>query len=252
MSQLDLALEAEISARHLSFMETGRARPSRDMVLRLARHLEVPLRERNTLLIAAGFAPTFPLRPLSDTALDAPRKAVEMILAAHEPFPALAVDRAWNVVAANRMAEQLMAGAEAEFCEPPVNVMRMSLHPRGLAERIVNFEEWRAHLLERLRREVEATADERLHSLLAEVRAYPLPTPRSGPSASTDYAGVAVPFRYQTATEVLSFYATTTVFGTAVDITVAELTLETFFPADAETAEAVRRHAVALGALPQR
>ena len=157
LSQLDLALDAEISTRHLSFVETGRAQPSRDMVLRLADQLEIPLRERNTILVAAGFAPVFPQRSLDDPALAAARKAVEIILAGHEPHPALVVDRGWNLVSANRMIAPMMAGADPELLKPPLNVLRLTLHPKGLAPRIVNLHEWRAHLLDRLRREVELT-----------------------------------------------------------------------------------------------
>src|SRR6185436_13787809 len=155
LSQLDLALEADISARHLSFLETGRAQPSRDMVLHLAERLEVPLRERNLLLVAAGFAPVFPERPLADRALQPARKAVELVLAGHEPYPALAVDRHWTLVAANKAVAPLLAGVDATLLKPPVNVLRLSLHPKGLARRIANLAEWRAHLLARLRRQIE-------------------------------------------------------------------------------------------------
>ena len=241
LSQLDLACEAEISTRHLSFVETGRAQPSRDMVLRLADQLEIPLRERNVILVAAGFAPVFPQRALDDPALAAARRAVDLILAGHEPHPALAVDRGWNLVAANRMVAPMMAMADEDLLKGPINVLRVSLHPRGLARHIVNLHEWRAHLLERLRREAELTADPRLTDLLTELKAYPIPGGQPPRKASDEYAGVAVPFQLRAGDgRILSFYSTTTVFGTAVDITLSELTLETFFPADPETAEVVR------------
>ena len=238
MSQLDLALEAEISTRHLSFLETGRAHPSRDMVMLLAEQLEVPLRERNVILVAAGFAPVFPERPLDDPALSAARKAVDLILAAHEPCPAIVVDLRWNLVAANAAAQPFMAGVAPELLEGPVNVLRLSLHPRGMAPRIANLSEWRTHLLDRLRRQIELTADPGLIELAAELRTYPVPpAPDRRPE---DLGGVAVPLQLMTETGMLSFISTATVFGTAVDVTLAELTLETFFPADAATAEALR------------
>src|SRR5262244_3339088 len=158
LSQLDLACEAEISTRHLSFLETGRSLPSREMVLRLAEQLEVPLRERNVLLIAAGYAPAFPERPLDDPALQAARKAVDLVLAGHEPYPALAIDRHWTLIASNNAVPPLMAGADPSLLRPPVNVLRLSLHPAGLSPRIVNLPQWRAHLLERLRRQIDLTA----------------------------------------------------------------------------------------------
>ena len=246
MTQLDLACEAEISTRHLSFVETGRSRPSREMVLRLAERLEIPLREQNLLLVAAGFAPVYPQRALDDPALAGARRAVDLILAGHEPYPALAVDRCWNLVAANRMVAPLMAMADEDLRQPPVNVLRLALHPRGLAPRIENLHEWRAHLLERLRREADLTADRGLADLLTELSAYPILDRGRIRSPAGEFAGIAVPFQLSTAQGVLSFYSTTTVFGTAVDVTLSELTLETFFPADPETAEAVKAIAAAL------
>lgn len=240
LSQLDLALDAEISTRHLSFLETGRAQPSRDMVLRLADQLEIPLRERNVILVAAGFAPVFPQRALDDPALAAARRAVDIILKGHEPFPALAVDRGWNLVSANRMIPLLLDGVDPELLAAPTNVLRLTLHPRGLASRVANLHEWRAHLLDRLRREVELTADARLGELLTELRAYPIPGGQTPRKASDEYGGVAIPFQLNTPAGVLSFFSTTTVFGTPVDVTLQELTLETFFPADTATAEALR------------
>jgi transcriptional regulator with XRE-family HTH domain len=242
LSQLDLACEAEISSRHLSFLETGRSSPSREMVLRLAEQLEIPLRERNRLLIAAGFAPIFKERPLGDPTLSAARKVVELVLAGHEPYPALAVDRHWNLLASNRSVSALLAGSGPSLLEPPVNVLRLSLHPSGLAPRIVNLAEWRAHLLARLRRQIDASADPVLGELLNELSAYPASGEnKSNAADSIDYAGVAVPFQLSTEGGVLSFLSTTTVFGTPVDITLSELALESFFPADAATADALNR-----------
>lgn len=242
LSQLALALEARVSQRHLSFVESGRARPSREMVLQLAEALGVPLRERNEMLLAAGYAPVFAERPLSDPALGAARRAVERVLAAHEPFPALAVDRHWTLLAANRAVGPLMAGAAPALLAPPVNVLRLSFHPDGLAPRIVNYGEWRAHVLERLRHQVDVSADPALAALLPELRDYPLPAPhrRGAGAAARDHGGVFVPLQLETDAGVLSFISTTTVFGTPVDVTLAELALECFFPADARTAELLR------------
>jgi transcriptional regulator with XRE-family HTH domain len=243
LSQLDLALEAEISAKHLSFLETGRATPSRDMVLHLAERLEVPLRERNVLLLSAGYAPVFSERSLEDPALGAARKAVDLVLAGHEPYPALAIDRHWTLITANKAVAPLLAGIDASLLKPPVNVLRLSLHPEGLAPRIVNLQEWRGHLLERLRRQIDVSADPILVDLLQELRGFPAPQARAGvkPEKGADYAGIAVPFRLATENGVLSFFSTTTVFGTPVDVTLSELALESFFPADAETATRLRR-----------
>jgi transcriptional regulator with XRE-family HTH domain len=238
LSQLDLALEAEISTRHLSFLETGRARPSRQMVLHLSDQLEIPLRERNVILVAAGFAPVFPERSLEDPQLAAARRAVDVILKAHEPCPALVVDLRWNLVAANAAIEPLLMGVDPELLTPPLNVMRVSLHPKGLAPRIANLGEWHAHALERLRRQAELTADPGLLALIEEIRGYPRPpAPDRRPE---DYGNVVIPFQLMVGDTVLSLFGTTTVFGTPVDITLSELTLETFFPADTATAEALR------------
>ena len=241
ISQLDLALEGNISTRHLSFMETGRARPSCDMVLRLAEHLDVPLRDRNVLLSAAGFAPVFRQRALDDPALDAARQAVELVIQGHAPYPAIAVDRHWTLVAANDAVAPLLAGVDAALLHPPVNVMRLALHPAGLAPRTVNLAEWRVHLLERLRRQVEATADPVLVALLRELLAYPSPSAPRPPRPARDYAGMVVPFELATEAGVLAFFSTTTVFGTPVDVTLSELALECFYPADAGTAEILQR-----------
>src|SRR5262245_60725465 len=168
ISQLALAADAEISTRHLSFVETGRAQPSREMVLHLADQLEVPLRERNVLLVSAGYAPSFPERRLDDPAMASARQAIDLLLAAHEPFPALAIDRQWNLLAQNRSVAPLLAGVDAALLTPPVNVLRLSLHPNGLAPRIANLAEWRAHLLERLRRQIDVSGDAQLGELMQE------------------------------------------------------------------------------------
>jgi transcriptional regulator with XRE-family HTH domain len=247
LSQLDLALDAEISTKHLSFLETGRAQPSRDMVLRLAAELDVPLRERNVLLVSAGFAPVFSERPLADPALVQARKAVDLVLKGHEPYPALAVDRHWTLVAHNAAVPPLITPADPALLQPPVNVLRLSLHPKGLAPRIENLGEWRAHLLTRLRQQIDATADATLTKLLDELAAYPAPSGAKAPRASVtdEYAGVVVPLTLVTDAGRLSFFSTTTVFGTPVDITLSELAIESFFPADSETADTLRKLAAA-------
>jgi transcriptional regulator with XRE-family HTH domain len=242
LSQLDLAVDAEISARHLSFVETGRAAPSRDMVMRLAERLEVPLRERNVLLVAAGFAPEFPQRALDDPALKPARAAIDLVLKSHEPNPALAVDRHWNLVSANRMVMPLLEGIPARLLGQPFNVLRLSFHPEALAARTVNLAEWCGHLLERLHRQCEATADPELIKLYHDLKAWPIPA-RAAPLASDS---VAIPFKMRLGGDVLSFFSTTMIFGTPVDITLSELAVETFFPADDLTAERMRAMAAKL------
>src|SRR5271156_833765 len=242
LSQLDLAGDAEISARHLSFVETGRSAPSREMVLKLAERLEVPLRERNVLLVAAGFAPAFPQRSLDDPALKAARQAIDLVLKAHEPNPALAIDRHWNLVSANRMVAPLLEGVPERLLGQPVNVLRLSFHPEGLALRTVNLAEWCGHLLERLHRQCETTADPELMKLYHDLKAYPIPA-RSAPLPADS---IAIPFKMRYQGETLSFFSTTMVFGTPVDITTSELALETFFPADDLTAERMRNIAASL------
>jgi transcriptional regulator with XRE-family HTH domain len=244
MSQLALALEAEISQRHLSFLESGRSAPSREMLLHLAERLDMPLRERNAMLLAAGFAPVYAERTLEDPAMVAARAAIELVLKGHEPFPALAIDRHWNLVAANAALAPMLAGvADRSLLEPPINVLRLSLHPEGLAPRIANLVEWRTHLLDRLRRQTAVTSDSVLADLLRELSAYPvndtLAVLDAGPP--TDHAGVLVPLQLVTEAGLLSLISTTTVFGTPRDITLSELALEAFFPANAETAAILRR-----------
>ena len=245
LSQLDLAVDAEISARHLSFVETGRATPSREMVLKLAERLDVPLRERNVLLVAAGFAPAFTQRSLDDPMLKSARQAIDLVLKAHEPNPALAYDRHWNLVTANRMVAPLLDGIPERLLGQPLNVLRLAFHPEALAPRTVNLAEWCGHLLERLHRQCEATADPELIKLYNDLKVYPMPA-RAAPLPPDN--NVAIPLRLRHKGEVLSFISTTMVFGTPVDVTLSELALETFFPADDLTAARMRQIAAELGA----
>lgn len=245
LSQLDLAQEAQISTRHLSCVETGRAAPSREMVLRLMERLDVPLRERNALLVAAGYAPMYQQRALDDPALQAARSAVDLVLKGHEPYPALAVDRHWNQVAHNALVPLLRAGAEPALLQHPLNVLRLSLHPEGVARRIVNLAQWRAHLLARLAQQISATGDPVLKALRNELAAYPMADP--GPTPTGDLSGVVVPLQLRTETGVLSFISTTTIFGSPVDVTLQELAVESFFPADAATAQALTALAARAG-----
>jgi transcriptional regulator with XRE-family HTH domain len=241
MSQLTLALEADISAKHVSFLESGRATPSREMVLLLAEQLDIPLRDRNLLLLAAGYAPLYPARSLDDPALAGARRAVELVLRGHEPYPAIAVDRHWTLVASNGAFAPIIAGVDAALLARPLNVLRLSLHPLGLAGRIVNLAEWRAHIFARLRQQIEVSADGTLVRLLEELRGYPAPA--GAGAAHGDHAEVAVPLRLRAGDDVLSFISTTTIFGTPVDVTLSELAIESFFPADAATAAALRKAA---------
>jgi len=244
LSQMALALEAEVSARHLSFVESGRAVPSREMILRLAERLEVPLRARNALFVAAGYAPLFRERPLDDPQLSAARHAVELVLRAHEPFPALAVDRHWTMIAANGALAPLVAGAAPKLLEPPVNVLRLSLHPDGLANSIVNWFAWRAHVLQRVERQAQTSGDAVLEALVAELAAYPTPPgAEDAPDETGALSDIVVPLRLRTSLGTLSFFSTTTVFGTPIDITLAELAIEAFFPSDEQTGEVLRAYA---------
>ncbi len=240
LSQLELAGEAEISTRHLSFVETGRAAPSRSMLLRLAERLDMPLRARNELLHAAGFAALYAERALDAPEMSLARRMVDAVLAAHAPFPALAVDRRWTLVARNAAVLPLLAGVSPGLLAPPVNVLRLSLHPDGLAPRIDNLGEWRAHLLARLQQQIERSGDAQLVALHAELAAYP-----GGPLTGSvcDVAGIAVPLqlRLEDDREPLSLISTTTVFGTPVDVTLSELALECFYPADGRTRERLQR-----------
>jgi transcriptional regulator with XRE-family HTH domain len=238
LSQLELALEAGVSARHVSFVETGRSRPSAEMVLHLAERLEVPLRDRNHLLLAAGYAPAFAQRELDAPEMGPVREAIEQVLRGHEPYPALVVDRHWGLVSANRPLGGLLGGVVAHLLEPPVNVLRLSLHPEGLAPRILNLPEWRGHLLERLARDAVGGGDPALAALHDELAAYP----SHGPAATVDpaFGDIAVPLRLRQGDDQLAFISTKMTFGTALDVTVAELSIESFFPADDATARALR------------
>lgn len=239
LSQLDLALEAGVSTRHLSCVETGRARPSPQMVLHLADRLDVPLRDRNQLLLAAGYAPAYSQRDLDDPAMGPARDALERILRGHDPYPALAVDRHWGMVAANATVGLLTQGVAAHLLEPPVNVLRLTLHPEGMAPRIANLPEWRAHLLDRLERQAIASADPALAALHAELTALGPAAPHHAVPRSGE---IAVELRLRHSDGELRFISTVMTFGTAVDITLAELAVEAFFPADCATAETLRRH----------
>lgn len=231
LSQLDLALEADVSTRHLSFVETGRAHPSREMILKLAERMDIPLREQNTLLLAGGFAPLYREQSLESPNLAQAREAVQRILTGHEPYPAIAIDRHWNLLAFNQAIGPLLAGIAPELLQPPVNVLRLSLHPEGLAPRIVNLPEWRAHLFDRLDRQIELTADPELIVLRQELEDYP--------SGDEDGRGhidaLVVPLVLRVGDGELRLFSTTTVFGTPLEITLSELAIESFFPADAET-----------------
>lgn len=237
-SQLELSNRAEISTRHLSFVETARSAPSREMLLRLAEHLDVPLRERNHLLLAAGFAPVYSEVEFDSEPLAAVRQAVRQVLRAHEPFPAVVVDRWWNLLEANTALGLFTAGLPAEVLAPPVNVLRVTLHPLGMAPAVVNLGEWRAHLLGRLARQVAATADPRLRELLVELRGYPCDQPE--PEVEQPGPGeVLVPLRIRNGSGELSFLSTVSTFGTPLDVTVSELVIEAFYPADTATAQAL-------------
>ena len=234
LSQLDLAIAANVSSRHLSFVETGRSRPTREMILHLAEHLDVPLRDRNTMLLAGGYAPAYPERGLAEPELTAVRQALKRVLAGHEPYPAVVVNRWWELVDANAAIGIFTKAAAPELLQPPVNVLRLSLHPDGMAPRIVNLPQWRAHLLTRLHRQAQATGDPRLAGLHDELAAYP--GGQSGRPAATD---VVVPLRYRSDGAELSFLSISAVVGTPMDITVSELAIESFYPADQATAAAL-------------
>ncbi|MPZ26770.1 MAG: helix-turn-helix domain-containing protein [Micromonosporaceae bacterium] len=237
LTQLELSLRAGVSTRHLSFIETGRSLPTSDMILLLSEQLDIPLRERNALLLAGGYAPAYPQHRLSDPPLAAVNDAINRILAAHAPYPALVIDRHWDLVAANAAVDLLTAGSAPHLLEPPVNVLRLSLHPDGMASRIVNLGQWCAHVLERLAREISGTADAELVRLRDELTGYPAHDLVAG----SDPTGLVVPLRIRTPAGELSVLSTTTVFGTPRDVTVAELAIESFYPTDRSSAEILRR-----------
>ncbi|HEV7158597.1 MAG TPA: helix-turn-helix transcriptional regulator [Caulobacteraceae bacterium] len=237
MSQLELALEADISTRHLSFVETGRAQPSRRMILALADRLDIPMRERNRVLMAGGFAPQFPERDLAAPEMSGARQVIDVVLKGHLPYPAFAVDRRWNILASNQALPRIYEGVAEELLTPPVNGLRLSLHPRGMAPRIINLGEWRAAILARVRSQMAASGDADLAELYAELKSYgeeddiPDASGRDGP---------LIPFRLASEVGPLSFLTTTMVFDSPLDVTLSELIIECFFPADAETATRVR------------
>jgi transcriptional regulator with XRE-family HTH domain len=244
MSQLDLATTAGISARHLSFVETGRARPSREMVLHLAQCLEVPLRERNPLLIAAGYAPTYEASDLDAPEMQAVRGAIDRLLDGHEPYPAILIDRHWELVAANRAATVLVDGVAPELLAPPCNVLRATLHPDGLAPRIANLPQWVEHILGSLHRTIALTGDEELRALADELAGYAEAMGVEAAPPAEAPRQVAIPMRLRTDDGELTFVTMIATFGTALDITLSELAIETFLPADAATAEALKRRSV--------
>jgi transcriptional regulator with XRE-family HTH domain len=247
LSQLDLALAADVSSRHLSFVETGRSRPTSDMILRLAERLDVPLRDRNTLLLAGGYAPAYPEHGLAEPELRAVQAALSRVLKGHEPYPAVVVNRWWELVDANAGIALFTRPVKPELLEPPVNVLRLSLHPDGMAPRIANLPEWRAHLLARLHHQAEATGDARLAELHAELAAYPagngpgneLSQAEPRPFPAPARAEVVVPLRYRADGLELSFLSITAMVGTPMDVTISELAIESFYPADAPTATAL-------------
>jgi transcriptional regulator with XRE-family HTH domain len=245
MSQLDLAGETDISQRHLSFLESGRATPSREMVIRLAEGLDIPLRHRNLMLLAAGFAPQYSDRPLADPMLSPAMATVNLVLRGHEPYPAFAVDARWNMVAANNAVTHFLAGVRDEsLLRPPINVLRLCLHPKGLAPKIVNLAEWKAHILARLKRQNDTFADSVLVELEDELRAYPGGVSRTRP-LHNDGSAIAHTLKLEFNGELLSFISTITVFGTALDVTLSELAIESFFPADEATRFALQKLALA-------
>ncbi|WP_435601938.1 helix-turn-helix domain-containing protein [Streptomyces sp. bgisy130] len=241
ISQLELALRADSSARHISFIETGRSRPSQEMVLRLAEHLDVPVRERNALLIAAGYAPTFPETPLDDPSMTALRAGMERLLTGYEPFPALVVDGTYQVQAANRGITMLLEGVAPALLEPPLNAMRITMHPEGLAPRIRNYREWRGHLLSQMERQLALMRSAPLRALYDEVSTYPLPPGGHASAALGEHVPFALPMMIEHENTVLSFVSTIATFNTPMDVTVSELALETFLPADPETAAHLRK-----------
>ncbi|MCX5229847.1 helix-turn-helix domain-containing protein [Streptomyces sp. NBC_00233] len=241
LSQLELALRADSSARHISFVETGRSRPSEEMVLRLAEHLEVPVRERNALLLAAGYAPRYAESPLDAPRLETLRAGIEQLLQGYEPYPALVVDGSYTVVAANRGIGLLLDGLPEHLLTPPLNAMRITLHTEGLAPRIRNLPEWRGHLLHQMERQIALARSESLRALYAEVTAYPPPPGADdgdgagAPGPEEVYPYFALPLRIEHDGRVLSFVSSISTFNTPLDVTVAELAIETFLPADPAT-----------------
>lgn len=246
-SQMDLALDVGVSPRHLSFVETGRSRPSPELVLALARHLEVPLREQNTLLLAAGYAPRFHETSLDDDAMARIRASLQRMLDAHDPYPGVVIDRQWNVVLANAAALQLTAGVPDHLLGPELNVFRLSLHPEGLAARTRNFEDWATYLLGQIRRTVRITGDERMAAIEEEVRAYPNVAALPDRPLVEDEPPLLVPVVLDVGGTDVALFTTLTTFGTPRDVTLDELAVELFFPAD-DAAEDLLRGATTAGA----
>ncbi len=240
LSQQELADDAALSARHLSCVETGKASPSRELVLRLCERLAVPLRDRNAWLVAAGYAPMYRQQPLDDPAMHAARETVQHLLDRHAPWPAVAFDRHWNMVLANRMVQPLLEGVDPSLLQAPINLLRVSLHPQGLAPRIVNLNQWREHLFARLQQQLHSTFDASLQALLTELRSYPGQPEEQACHLAGEHLGVLMPFLVQSPWGVLNLISTTTVFGSPTDITLQELALETFFPGDEATAQVLR------------
>lgn len=236
VSQLELALRAGTTQRHVSFLERGRSAPGRAMVVRLAESLEIPLRERNALLLSAGYAPAYAQTALDDPELAPVIGALQRVMAAHMPYPAVVIDRHSDLVAANDAFFRLVADVDPSLLQPPVNVARVVLHPRGLASRIANLDEWAWHVLDNLGRQARRDPDDQLESLIAELEGYVPERPRS---SGPDHLGFSVPLRLRSDLGELRLLTTLTYFGTAVDVTVAELKMEAFLPADAATAAAL-------------
>jgi len=245
-SQMDLALDVGVSTRHLSFVETGKAKPSPELVLALAEHLDVPLRERNALLLAAGYAPAFEQRPLDEAVMGPVRDALDHLLRGHEPYPALVVDQRWDVLAANRPAQALVAlAADPALAAPPVNALRLSLHPDGLAGRIRNLADWSAHVLHRLHRQWLLTGDAAVAALHEELSGYP--GVHAGGATSAPDGMLFVPLVLDALGRELRFCSTVTTFGTPLDVTLAELSVEAFYPADAATRATLQEAFAATG-----
>lgn len=242
LSQLELANDADISTRHLSFVETGRSTPSRDMLLLLADRLDVPLRDRNRLLLAAGYAPVYPESALDSAPMSVVRAALRRLLDAHDPYPAAVVDRGWNLVDANASAAVLTDRVDPALLAPPANVLRIALHPAGLAPHTVNLGEWRAHLLGRLRRQAALSNDADLAELYTELRAYPCAD--RVPEVEIPGPGdVVIPLRMRYAGTEIALLSMVATFGTPLDVTAAELVIESFYPADEATARVLRDRA---------
>lgn len=240
ISQLELAIRADSSARHISFIETGRAKPSQAMVLRLAEHLDVPVRDRNALLLAAGYAPVYTETPLHDPAMHSLRTGLDRLLTAYEPNPALIMDGTYDIIAANHGIQVLLGAVPERLLQPPMNAIRLTLHPQGLAPRIRNLREWRTHLLERVERQIALRSSTPLRELYEEVIEYPVPDGETDGDQTDETHVYALPMRIEVDGRLLTFISTVTTFNTPMDVTVSELAVETFLPADPETAEALQ------------